>query len=1036
MWFGTADGLNRFDGYNIKVFKHRFNDTLSLPNNTIAGLTEDLKGNFWIATNNGVACFNPYTETCQTYQETDSSRIALGANRVTSCAIDAQQNIWFSTDGYGLFKINPNTFERTYYFFDKDNLMDLKKVQKLSFYNQGKMWMGYLFGDTLLVYQPEKDSLYSFAINRTDELQDVPLRSYSFYEDQEKRIWGNISDYLTGMTRLFYCDYGNDTFQGYEACVLMDKDNPALVKMTAMTTISGNDQADIIFSSTINGVYHFKFGEIPRPLLTKKAQADLPFRCVYVSSNGLTWFGTNGYGVEFLNPELADFKLVNYLNREDFKIISIRAFHEDETHYWVGGYDGLAQISKDFESVRYFFINNVYDIVSYPSDPDYLWIGTEGAGLFLFNKRKQEFTFVETRVPGRNNSKMKFIYKLFSISDNQLLIGDPEGLTAYNHLTGKVTGFPFSETSAINGEMTVRSIVKDKAGNVLVGYVNGIIGRVNFEQQTVDRFLGITDLRQLNYYDPVNDIYQDDDLVYWIASTLGLFRYDPKNDSLSLFTEENGLPNSHIYGLLPDEENNLWMSTNNGLSCYYLKENVFRNFNVSDGLQNNEFNTGAFFKAQNGLLFFGGINGFNYFNPLRIKQNSILPVIQITDIKIDGRSSKLSKDQIARQKLVIQPNEEIITFDFAGLSYINSNRNQYKYKIKEQNPDWIELGNQHQITFNNKPPGTYTLEIQASNNHGLWLKEPYVLTVSILPTFFESDYFKVIAAFAIIILVVLAVKWRLRQITRQRNKLKQFADQQTSNLRAINETLNNVIVKQEIATRELAASNKTKDKFLSIIGHDLMSPLSIILGFSDLLVSPTETYSQKEKASYMQTINDTAREVIALLTNLLQWARLQSNTITISPTEFSIKTMISDTLLLLRGNITSKNLNLHVNISSDLIVYADKNLVSTILRNLLSNAIKFTPIGGTISIKAVSESNMVLIQIKDTGVGISDENLSHLFGDEGFTTKGTENESGTGLGLRLVYEFVKLSGGNINVESEPNKGTTFGFTLPQKKFNR
>lgn len=1034
MWFGTADGLNRYDGYQIRVFKHRFNDTLSLPNNTIAGLLEDPDGNFWMATNNGVAYFNPYTEICQTLRETDSSRIAMGANRLTSCTIDEQQNVWFSTDGYGIFKINPNTFERTYYFYDKKDSLRLNKVQKLYADSKGRLWMGYFFVDTMLVYQPEKDTLLRFSINRTGGLQDASIRSYSFYEDPEKRIWCNMSDYLTGMTRLYYCNHQDDVFHSYENEIALTENNPALTKMTAITSITGSNTGDIYFSSSIGGAYRFKFGEAPRSYYVDEPGFDLPISCVYISSNNLVWLGSNGYGVEFSNPDYTDFNLINYISREDFKVVSIRAFYEDKTHYWVGGYDGLVKISKDFRSIQYIEISNVYTIAAHASDPNLLWLGSEGTGLLLLNKQSLTYSFVETRIPGRHYSKIKFIYKLFSISENQLLIGDPEGLTGYNPLTGEVTTFPFSETSAINGEMTVRSIGKDKAGNVLIGYVNGIIGRVNFDEGTVDRFLGITDLRELDYYDPVNCIYQDDDLVYWIASTLGLFKYNPKTDSLSLFTEESGLPNSHIYGLLPDDENNLWMSTNNGLSCYDIKEDVFRNFDVSDGLQNNEFNTGAYFKAQNGLLFFGGINGFNYFNPQRIKQNSTLPDIQITDIKIDGRSSRLSKDQLARHKLVIQPDEEIITFDFAGLSYINSDRNQYKYKIKELNPDWIELGNQHQITFNNKPPGIYTLEIQASNNHGLWLKEPYVLTVSILPTFYESDYFKIIAAIALIILLIFIVKWRLRQITRQRNKLQQFADQQTSNLRAINETLNNVIIRQENTTKELAASNKTKDKFLSIIGHDLMSPLSIILGFSDLLVSPGETYSPRERASFIHTINATAREVIALLTNLLQWARLQSNTINVSPAEFLVKTLISDTLLLLRGHIEAKELNLHVNVSSDLIVYADKNLVATILRNLLSNAIKFTPKGGTISLKAVSESNMVLIQIEDTGVGISDENLSHLFGDEGFTTKGTDNESGTGLGLRLVFEFVKLSGGKISVDSEPNKGTTFGFTLPRKKF--
>ncbi|MBU3926289.1 MAG: hypothetical protein KKB74_00665, partial [Bacteroidetes bacterium] len=803
MWFGTADGLNRYDGYKMKIFKHHLNDTTHLPNNTIASMVEDSDGNFWIATYNGVALFNPYSETCRTFIETDTNLIALGANKLTSCTIDHQQNIWFGTNGYGVFKMNPKTLKREYFFNSESDSLKMNDIQSVFVDSKNRLWMGYFFVDTLSVYQIDQDTLLKFSVVRNENAKDEAYRNYSFYEDADQRIWTNASEYVHGNTELFYCENGESTFRNYKNIFVDDYDGSYSIITASITSITGDKDGQLYAASLSGGVFKFRFGEAPTPYYAEDELNNIPIVCTYIGKNNLIWVGTNGYGVVFSYPKYTDFNLINNVKNNSFKVVSIRAFMEDENHYWVGGYDGLVRMSKNFYHIETVYNSNVYSIANHESDPNFLWIGSEGDGLILFDKRNAKNIKFNLQIPGKNYSRIKYVYSVQHISATKLLVGGSDGLVCINPITGSVKEYPYQDASKIAGAMTVRSINSDREGNILIGYINGLIGVVDFENETVEKFSKIADLRSLSYYDPINCIYHDEQYNYWIASSIGLIKYDATRDTLIVFSEQNGLPNSHLYGILPDDDNNLWMSTNNGLSCYVIEENIFKNFDMRDGLQNNEFNTGAYFKAANGLMFFGGISGVNYFNPSNIRQNSIQPVIQITDIKVNNQYLTLSKEEIATHQLEIQPDEEIITIEFSGLSFINNNKNKYKYKINELNKDWIDLGNYHQITFNNLAPGKYTLEILASNNHGLWLDKPYAFSIVVLPTFFESVFFKWLIGILILVLIFVGIQLRLRQLIKQKRQLQLFADKQTESLVATNDTLKNVIKELKTTTSEL-----------------------------------------------------------------------------------------------------------------------------------------------------------------------------------------------------------------------------------------
>ncbi len=1028
MWFGTADGLNRFDGYSTKIYRNINNDSTSLPNNTINTLIEDSSGIIWIGTLNGIARFDPYKEEFSTIRNNDSASIELGVNKITSSAIDMDQNLWFGTDGYGIVKINPNNY-KTKYYLKNSNTNDLSRVAYLFFDSQKRLWIGSFTDNHAYYFDIEKETFKKHLLNSIEVRNNNSYKINSFYEDNENRVWCNLVDYDSTFGCIFYLGENDTVFNNYKHYISKETLSEYKYQINSISAITGDNTGNICFSSVLGGIFKFRFGSNLDAFFQKAPGLDPAINCLNFASNELIWIGTNGNGIELLPLENTVFHLYNNQTNSNFSIKSIRTIVEDDNYYWVGGYNGLAKILKDFSYTEMIDDASVYIIAECTNNKNILWSGSEGGGLETINKLKGELNKTKFRTNDENAEYLNHIYCIHQLHDTLLLLGTHYGLYGFNPNDNLTYKFPFNSDGTY--DKSVRSITIDGSNNVIVGYVQGSMGILDLKDRKVIPSESLPKIHTIHEFNPINCIYIEDKFKYWIATPNGLILANMNSGSIKYFTEKDGLPNSHIYGILPDKEGNLWLSTNNGISCFSPLNSSFINYDVSDGLQNNEFNTGAYFKASNGDLFFGGINGFNYFNPNQIKQNSIVPKVEITGIKLGNEYLNLTKNEILTSSIKIPSNKDFFTVEFAGLSFINSTKNQYKYRIQEISNHWIDLGSQHQITFTNIDPGKYTLEILASNNHGLWVKNPFELTFDVIPKYYESATFKWIMTIFVIILVIIGIRIRLYQITKQKNRLESLVSEQTNTLVKTNSRLQKEVIQHSKTSEDLIASNNTKDKFLSIIAHDLIGPLSVILGFSDLLIDQENEFSEIEKKSFYKTINITTKGLLSLLTNLLQWSKLQSGSMKSSPVKLGLKNSIDEVISLFRGNLKEKDLNLNNQTNSDIFVYADKNMLSTILRNLISNAIKFTPTEGNITIDSILKNKMIEISIKDTGIGIDKANIKKLFNAESnFTTKGTNNEAGTGLGLGLASEFVIYSGGKLWLESEVGQGTIFYFTLP------
>jgi len=472
-----------------------------------------------MTTNDGITVFNPYTETFKTLKETDSVTIAKGANIISACIIDKQNNIWVSTYNYGIYKINPNTYEKEQ-----------------------------ILGKTT-------DPFYLKEIN------DI------FFEDDKNRIWMSITDYESLHGGLFYLESGQTAFLNYKHFLSQEYNHNFYDRLNTITAITSYNN-NIYFASLLGGIYKLKFGATPIAYYAQSPMQDSRINTIYRSKNGILWIGTNGQGIELSIPDNTDFKLMSTKINSNFSIESVRAFAEDNDYYWIGGYYGLSKIKKDFSNVVTVEDASVYSLANCNSSNNSLWTGSEGGGLQPLNKINNNFYDIDLKLSKSSLILPQYIFAIHPVNDSLILLGTSDGLFGFNPGLNNITFYPtYCIVKQREVQKSVRTIYEDKLGNILIGYVEGGIGKLHLDKKRVEKFDLITNFHNENDYNPINSIYNDNEKRYWVATNNGLFMYDTKRNKSFLYTEANGLANSHIYGILPDEEGNIWLSTNSGLLC-------------------------------------------------------------------------------------------------------------------------------------------------------------------------------------------------------------------------------------------------------------------------------------------------------------------------------------------------------------------------------------------------------------------------------------------------------------------------------------
>ena len=1041
MWFGTLDGLNVYDGYNFKIYYSKPDDTTTISCNQIKKMVIGKDGHIWIGTYNGLNCYNPTTNKFRRYPIlSPTSR----KNEICYLTVDHSGVIWFGyTDDECLISLDPSNGTLDFYKLPGLNGSQELNSQKTKrkFHSIGSLlvagdnniWVGTNEGSLLLF----NNQIKNFTDNK---LIDPTCNIYAIAEI-------NSDSLCLGTFNKGFCFYNIKT---KKRGPLYNFNHPEKKEISFLWAIEKGPDGNLWLGTWESGFFQLEIKKkrLNQIILSLPGNTRISGRSVcsiFFDKSGLLWCGTNGYGLYCLNPSQDGFNTINQqikgvieqtafsdieLNslssdskKNSLSFESLRSVYANDDYIWVGGYNGLNKIDRKTSLIK--VIDN--KLIPYVMRPDFnnpesiLYIGVEvdGAPLYRLDLKTDKLTPLIF--------KGNAIYSICAMKDF-LWLGGRDGLIKYNLKTGRDEPFPQGKVDGDNQKTgLIKALTIDLDGNLWAGIQGVGLAKVNEKTNNFTIWKNNPNHPNSLSNDVIIFLNCDEKNRLWIGTNGGgLNTFDIKSETFTRIDTKNGLPNDVVYAALSDKENKVWISTNNGLCRLDPKDLNIKCYTISDGLQDNEFNTSAYFRDKKGTMFFGGINGLTYFTPENIRKCYYKPEIVLTSIKKYNEEVLFDKSLTELKEITLAYNDKVFSLSFAALSFYQSNRNKYKYRLTGLNDQWINLDTKREIIFNGLPAGEYQLEVLASNYNDFWTDKPLLLKIHITPPFWQTAWFYVLCISLLFLLIWGYMRYHTASILLFNERLKLQVTNKTKEILDQNHKIEAQKEQVEMINEALKRSNDTKDKFFGIIAHDLKGPFNSILGFTSILHEEYDSFSDEERREFIADIMNASHSAFKLLENLLEWARLQSGKIELQPEIIDLYDIAQDTLELFHSPSITKKIKLSSEITPGNNIYADKNMVRTIVRNLVSNAIKFTYANGNIRLTVVNKEKEIELSISDDGIGMSQEVVNKLFDlDNKHLIKGTNNETGTGLGLILCKEFIEKNEGSLNIESTPGKGSTF-----------
>ena len=1015
LWIGTWDGLNRYDGSKFKIFRPELNNENSLSNQVILKIKEDNAGKIWVTTIHGLNSYDKKTNTFQRYYFSRINNPPISESEF-NMALDPSKTVFCAVKDWGIGYFFNDGFQH----LNTQNLPDAA-VTKMVFTTSGDLLLLY---DTSVLYririitEPDAQKRVSKSELVAENLQD-----FDIIHDQKLALVSK-----TGKVGLLSL-----TDQSLEE--VNEKSFKNIVGSLSDGLILSNKSDYLILDSSGNRM------DVP----WKKYLKDQKITAVLQGSEGVIWVGTDGDGILKLYPLRKSFNLITKAQVPEFSEAIIRTFTESKGHsFWVGTKGkGLFRFPskfyqkvndplqyKNFNQNNSGINNSVYAL--HKGKDSLLFIGTDGEGIDVFDLKKSKLVNWSQILASDQCEYFKSTYTIYQDKKGFLWLGtngygvirlkierDGEKLKV-SQFKKYVAGQ--NEENSLSSNI-VFSILPKNDNELWIGTRLGGLNLFNKESNSFKTFKNKRIDPESLSNDDILCQYLDEKGRLWVGTSFGLnLLQDIGNDgeaNFKRFTDKEGLPNNTVHGIVSDKSGNLWISTNFGLSNYNMEESRFINYTENEGLQNNEFADGAFYKdTDTDFVFMGGIKGFNYFLPSEIEEDSFVPDIFID--KISGQNKEIPY----YQNLVVSPNtstypsikldydENYFDIDLAALTFIHNEKCQYAYQLVGFDNEWVNINNRRNISFTNVPPGKYSLWLKWTNSDGNWSSPTRAIDIEIDPILWRTN-----VAYAVYFLLFLLL---LALIFSYYHKKK-----------SLSQNIKNQKREEEIHQNRLT--------FFTNVAHEFQTPLTLITGPVQKL---TEMEGLTEKNQrFISMIERNSSRLLFLTQQLLEFRKAESNCLEVRVREFDLVNLIEQIAELFDEWAIQNNIEYELEIPSSLEGWFDKDKIEKIVFNLLSNAFKYTPDKGKIHLRIFigEDDNKTLhIIVSNSGKGITKEKLDRVFNrfvllDE---SKDTDtNKFRTGIGLAYVKSLITVLNGDITVSSEVNKETSFTVQLPTTKEN-
>lgn len=1052
MWFGTRDGLNKYDGYKFTVYKYDAANPHSISHNTIQEIAEDVNGDIWIGTwGGGLNRFDWKKEKFIRYAYNGQDSFSLRHNQINKLFRDSQGDIWIGTEGGGLNRYDKKNDRFVYFLHDEIDAHSLSDnhVQDIAEDNDHNLWIATESGG--LNYFDRKTNTFRHYRHDPADKKTLSIDNIGkIFIDRKGRLWvgtrGQGVDLFDKRTETFthfsHNPEDKHSLQSNVVKALYDDENGSV-------WIGTENGGLAIFNEQTRNFDNYMQDDADVSSLSNNS-----IWAIYRDTKGNMWVGTANRGINFVDRDASKFihhrRTSSPLSLGNNNVLSI--FEDADRNLWLGTDGGGVNLYDPEKGIFTHFLHNPKDTNSitgnyvleiFEDHEKNLWIGTWADGVTVFNRKENKYRHFRHNPLDATSLSSPNIWTIFEDSDNNMWLGTySAGVNRYDRETNRFIHYrsDAGDPGSLSNN-TVNIIFEDSRKNLWIGTNGGGLDLLNKKTNKFSHFAHSEKDNSISN-DDVFCMVEDGSGNLWIGTNRGLNKMD-RNGHFTSYFMKDGLPSNTISGILMDKYGNLWISTFNGLSKFNPVTRVFTNFNTEDGLQSREFKMNSCFFSRSGRMYFGGVNGFNEFTPEELREKKYDPPLVFTDFQVFNKQLKISDDKTSilrhsityTKEITIPYNHSVISFEFAALNYTTADKKQYSYLLEGFDADWNYVGTRHTATYTNLNPGEYVFRVRKLNNEGKWSLAQASIRLTITPPFWMTWWFRLAAVLAIAGIVLVIYRFRVRSIKAQQARLQLLVNEKTSQLlqssqEAHKARLEAVQAREEAeqANKNLERKNKELEQFAYVASHDMQEPLRTTSSYVDLLQKQYGGKFDEKGERYLNYIVHSADRMKVLIKDLLDFSRIGT-----------------------KGQLESVDCNVIVqNVLDDLgaaieeskaeiktcrlpVINAYPTELKLLFQNLIFNAIKFRKkdVQPEIKINIYSANGNWEFSVADNGIGIDKKHNEKIFVI--FQRLHSRNMyEGSGIGLAHCKKIAELHGGQIWVESEPGKGSTFYFTIPKR----